>query len=828
MSVFKRILIIITFIFVNYCLLSQEHYFHIERMITDFRGVVSNNNKIICYGDYGIMTYSTNSGHSWQQQSFGDKYNIMKIETDGFDFFGVTNYFLFRSYNNSSYWIKQPIFEQSKIIDMTLYNNSIYILTKDGILKSDKEMNIVKTPLIKLNDDYNYSELKTDGINLYFIADSRLFFKYNLSTQNLDTIDILNKFKSLNYTTVSGLKIFGEDIYLQISHQAKDKNYYYSLIKSNDKGSNWIKLTKLILNGNCYKIIYDDIYFIRQGIKYDSSDSFLTTQFIKIDSSHYAKDSSYFTIINDNEKIKRYIRWTKYIDFKDFVINDDTIIAVGSNKLISVSYDKGKSFEFKSFFDGVYVGLYNNISILNDSLIYVINGYQINKTTNGGITWLPQKYRNYNNNTYNTFPDIYYLGSHGNGFAKYRNINTNNDSNALVTKDYGENFIKTNNKNLTIPTNSILFPKCLDLGDIALFGTNLQKDSAGQSSFLILRYDSSLKLLDSTRLLGDLKNLIKIGNDNIITLNLLSTGVNKADSNGKTVNYSYNYFLRKSTDKGNSWDSLNIIVPIRQNLVKNNTNFYYTDIIHKNAITYNNFVFYPTTNNVIYRFDYINNKFDSLFCPAAISKLNPLPIFKFNSKLFVVSNYNNKFYFTNVSTNEPVLWDSLSPEDIFGQWDNYNLLNNLKNKDAILSAKMLNDSSGFLIIGKSQQSLRTGTKKFKINFVKISPDKRTNVQEHRIEEDRVYLWNSSPYPLPGKDIIKSHIYWNKNYNIQNVKINVYDIIGTKINNNKIHIEPITNYSGILEWDSSKYISGIYFIQILLGGESISIPVIVSK
>ncbi|TAL66838.1 MAG: hypothetical protein EPN82_17105 [Bacteroidetes bacterium] len=51
--------------------------------------------------------------------------------------------------------------------------------------------------------------------------------------------------------------------------------------------------------------------------------------------------------------------------------------------------------------------------------------------------------------------------------------------------------------------------------------------------------------------------------------------------------------------------------------------------------------------------------------------------------------------------------------------------------------------------------------------------------------------------------------------------------GKKINNN-IVIEPTNDNSGMLTWDTSDINSGIYIIQILMGGESLSFPIIINR
>ncbi len=821
MIMIKKIsLFMLVFYFIQVSSFAQNNTIVPFRKITDYRGIATNGNTTICYGDYGIMDYTTDFGESWKEQRVFLDNSIMAIESDGMEFYGVSDNYLFRSYNNVTYWLKQPVPNNHEIIDMSLNKNSIYILTKEGVIFSDKEMNIVNSPILNLNKNNSYSEIKTDGENLYIVKNDSLLLIYDLSSHELDTIAPMDQINCSQCDELSNLQIYNGDIYANASFDSKQGNITnYTLIKSEDKGQSWIRITK---SANSYKIIEDDIYFLKSISKKE----YLSTQYYKLDSSQYEIDSTYFKTINEDQEIDRYIRARNDVRINDFVVINDTIIAAGTNKLISISYDGGKSFEFKSFFDGVHTGdYYDNITFLNDSTIYVVNGYEFNKTTNGGITWLPQQYDEYNSNVYSN-PVYYFIGDNGSGFAKYKQINTNNDSSALVTNDFGEHFAKTDNEELNIPIDRYIYSKGVDIGDQFLIVTDPDTNSSGDNTHLILRYDKSLSFLDSIRLTGKIINLVKTEDNKLISLNLLTSGENNPDSTGETDDYTYEYFLRESTDNGKTWNKINVNVPIRQKLKSYNDNYFYSDITHRNNLSYDNYILYPTLDSVIYEYNHMNNSFDSLNFPGSIASYRPYALFKSNSYLFIISNIKNDIYFTELGT-KPASWDSLNASEVFGHWENFNSLDPEEGKDAILSAKMFNDSTGYLIIGKSFKA-NFFSNNFKLNFAKFYLNIPTSVNENEINNNRVYLWNSEPYPIPGKNIIKSELYWNKTYNIENAKISVYDINGNELNYVDIYIENKTPFSGILKWNCAGYNSGTYIIQIKLAGESISFPVIISK
>ncbi|MBI5324638.1 MAG: T9SS type A sorting domain-containing protein [Ignavibacteriae bacterium] len=814
--------------------LSQEPPFKVQRMLTDFRGIVTNGKKTICYGDYGIMTYSTDAGKTWEQDNWGDKYNIMRIESDGIEFYGVTDYFMFRTYNNDSYWHTNTMFDEPKIIDMTLKGDTIFILTKAGILLSDKEMNIAPS-ILTLDSESTYQELKTDGINLYFISDNRLLMIYNLVNHKLDTVDLIHEINCIKCTNISGIKVFNNKIYALVNQPfSKTPFYKSSLVCSENQGKTWKELTNQIYNATCYKIINDEIYFLRPMAKLDSSgDNYFLNNYFNIDSSQYTVDSTYETRINILDTVpKRYIKYDDYSCYSDFVIiNNDTIIAAGPNKLISVSYNSGKSFEFKSFFNcKFYAGDYYNIYFLSDSIIYVVRGYSFYKTTDGGITWLPQNYKDYNfRDSRGTikylFPKIFYFDPNGRGFAKYDTINRSDDSSALVTEDFGDDFYKTNDINLMHSFDYSYYKYGLDLGDAFLFFVNAMEYD---NYYDILRFDKSFNFLDSINMnYNRLIQVSKLKDGSIITLNLKTSGENIADSSGKTINYLYSYFLLKSSDYGKSWDSVNVNVPIPQILRKNynSDDYSYYDKNYKSNLVYENFILYPTSDKIMYKYDYINNKFDSIFYPANFYFNDKYAlIFKYHSKLFMISfQGNNKIYFTSDISSFNPKWDSVEPGYIFGQWENFQ--QDFEGKDAIISSYMYSDSTGFLVIGKS---LRHGPGwDYKLNFAKIISNPLVNIDEQKIETKKANLWNSPPYPIPGTYIIQSKIYWKNNLNIEDTKINIYDINGEKIYSITKLVQETANY-GILTWNTENINSGIYMIQILIGRESLSIPVIINK
>lgn len=831
----KKILILLFISIMFNIAEAKDAPFKVERMITDFNGVVTNGSNTIAYGDYGIMTYSLDMGQTWKQQNIGDKYNIKRIVTFGDDFIGLTNYSLIKSTDNGLNWTNKTLTEESNLIDFTIIDNLIYILTTESILVTDLNLNIQSEKQLLLDTEPVYSDLETDGENLYFIKDNRFIQTLDVSTNQLISIDLFEEINCSSCDYVTNLRVTDKELYIQVVRIISGNTHFPHILKSADKGMTWVKINLNLSRDASYKIINEKIHYISpQSAAYSSNRNYNVNGYFRVDSSDIFLDTNYIRRLNPEEKLDRRINSAVYTDF---TVYENNIIAVGKNKLISVSDNYGKTFEFKSNYNGYYDGM-GYISFVTDSLIYINNGYEFYKTMDAGITWLPQKYSDYNSSILTSHPNYFYFDKNGNGFAKYSSINSENDSSALVTYDYGENFIKTDKPEFNIPKPYYFIPNGMDskngfdLGDKFIFIINGVKLETGDYNYTVIRYDKSLNLLDSINLNTDkIANVIKINDDNIIALVLQTSGTNTADENGISDDYEYNYYQIQSKDQGKTWNRINESLPISQPLFKKSDGtYFYGDVLINQSILFNNYIIYPKNNKIIYRYDYVNNEFDSIPYPGDNSLFNPYALFQFDNYLFSVSNlYKNTVYYTQDNDFENTTWDSLAGEDIFAGWNSYDFVKKFTNTDAILEAKMISNTSGYLVIGENVEN-KSGSKYLKANFVKITSNTTTDIVEndYQVENERTYLWNSSPYPIPGKSVINSRIYWNGTYSLSNLQLKVYNINGEELINPKINLNANNSYSGLLEWKCNDVSSGVYVIQVLLNGESINIPVVISK
>lgn len=825
----KKLIYLFAFIIVNITLLSKDVPFKAERMITDFNGVVTNGNNTIAYGNYGIMTYSFDMGQTWKQHNIGDGHSIKKIITVEDDFIGITNLSFIKSTDNGMTWTMNDFSDEEKLINFTAVDNLLYILTNNSILKSDFNLSVQSEPVFELEENTEYSELKSDGKNLYFIKNGRLLQIYDIETDKLTSVNLIDEMDCSSCTSINDIQTSDKMVYVKMIKTSSGINFPY-VLSSSDNGKTWQNTELLIRPNAAYKIVNNKIqYFtpIRPESPFNSG--YYINGFYRVDSIDIELDTNYITRINTEEKIERR---TKTIEYTDFAVSGNNIIAVGNSKLISVSSNGGKTFEFKSHLKNTYRSEHQ-VNILSDSLMYFIFGHEFYKSTDGGVTWLPQIFTDYNSTIWIIAPYFSYVDKNGNGFANYRAFSPNSDSNAIVTYDGGENFIRTNNPEFNLPhsENDHYVSKGIDLGNKFIIIREPAPFSIEKKVYTFFRYDKSLNLLDSIEL--DVSNIVNLTNtedNHLLALILEESGENKADEEGNTEDYKYEYKLIKSTDQAATWNTIYNSVPITQPLYKYPGSDYYKyrQVVMEKSVLFNNYILYPTMDRKIYRYDIDKNEFDSIPFPGLYYSGNvDFPLFKFDDKLISISNREKQLiYITEFDEYGNVEWDSLEAGKFFEVWNQFDYSPFVGEgiQNVIFLTRMTSNKSGYLITGQTEDG-----DDFEANIVKIGKEETTSVEEvSTVENQRAYLWNSLPYPIPGISVIESRVYCNGAYSLTDLKIKVLNMNGEQLLEPQIIINSTSNYSGVLTWDCTNVPSGVYIIQLQLNGENLNIPVVVAK
>ena len=378
---------------------SNDLPFYAQRMITDFRGVVTNGKNTLCYGDYGIITYSFDL-QNWKQHNIGDKYNIMKIRSKDSIFYGVTEYSIIESTNDGRSWINKDIKDNPEIVSMAFNTEGLFILSSDGVIFSDFNLNN-QHKLFDLDTTYQYKEIEADDEYLYIIVNIKIdninnikdfIYKYDINNNIIDSI-VIDKGKFHHYpntSSLTNLKVINNKLYLAIKEKTIPWNYVnHSLIMSDSKASNWKLITDSIRMEPSYNVIDKELYI------FNIYPFFIVNNQYQLLIPYYAKVGKNRSIqrinISDTNERDIYNHPDDSVHFNEFIrIRGDTLIAVGTNKMIALSFNNGRNWKLASYFDGspteIFFSIRTNYSFkemmsLNapdiEQLMVVLLGYLI-------------------------------------------------------------------------------------------------------------------------------------------------------------------------------------------------------------------------------------------------------------------------------------------------------------------------------------------------------------------------------------------------------------------------------------------------------------------
>ncbi|MEN6512185.1 MAG: hypothetical protein ABFD00_10215 [Chloroherpetonaceae bacterium] len=823
------------------------------RLITNFNGVATNGKSVLCYGNYGIITYSQNLGQTWREVNIGDKYNILEIIANDSNYYGITGYSLIKSTDNGNHWENIEISQDTSIKSFTLINNTIYALSQNGLFSYDLDLNQKSEELIFNDPESSYQDLNFRDGQLLFIKNNIYLMKYTIGNKMLDSINIFEKVKdylptvaALTDINVQQLRISNGNIYLLCKYSLNGMLMQF-FFKSTNNGINWISIPDpLIIHDeagyisintifgkvSAFNIFDDSIFFIRSPEGYNDYHSI----YQKLDSG-------------GNPKVVSKISEESFFDrgnyFNDFIkIGTDTIIAVGNYKLISISYNNGKTWELKSMIAKPEITNpytmatpeLRNPHIVNDKFILchhhqtfdsTISAYIFCKTTNGGITWLPPY-----SASMPPISEMYFSSFNENGTGWIVGVNKKKEEIILHTSDYADNY-----QLYSSPIHIGGSPDVYSLNDGGLMLYNV---SYYDSLYVLRRIKDKIYFLnnfDEPLASIELKDSLFIfdidnGLDNVL-YSLWYKESDWVDSDSGSFYLNTKYYLRKSIDNGRNWATLPIDLPLYPFFVKSGTKAWKLSPVdglyyHKNFLLI--LCGYYLDRSLLYIYDIKNNKLDSV--GTSITSDNRLSmLFSYKDDLYATSN-NNKYIFriNNLGTNN-IVYDSIPMTSIVSDWIAYDPTKTADEnigKSQILSVKT-NSNFIFLEVQKYTGKDNFGFPTSSINYIKLSSDSiTTGITNETVEKGDAFLFKSNTYPIPASDIVRSTVYWNSAYNIMDAQIDIYNMYGIKQNNPEISIEKQADYKANIVWNCSGYSAGVYFIRITLGGETMAVPVLINR
>ena len=750
------------------------------RVSTNFNGSAYNGRTILAYGEGGVIVRSTDNGNNWTQTNLNDSFNIISITNIGYDFYGVlSKQFIIKSTDDGINWQQFDIGNNTEFFKILPYNSNLYCLSNNIIIVFNS--NIEKLKEFTLTSDTTYYDFTISDDKSIYSAGLGKIGIINLQNDNTNLIDlkglgictdcpiIKNLFSDANFTFFE----LGNNLY---QFDGKSVNFIFSPTKNGIYTSN---------NGNLYEL-YNII---------NTSTNLDSLYFIKINKQNHNSNQIKMPV-ND--------RYITSLNFRKIAfLTSDMIIAVGYDKLIYMSYDKGHSWQLKSHLN-LNSDYGDIIRFDNDNANSISTYSKFISTHDGGISWKPQI--NYEPEfvlkpflSYQ-YPNGTYFMNEMNGFFYGSTINPN-DSNIAYTKD-GCNtvFLKSIEELKNYLPNK--GPKFCTIGDYSIF--SLQGKVYDLQYSLLFKIDDNLNIerlsyLDSIQILY----FDKYKNDEIVAITV--TYKYPRDSSKYTVYDSLYYSLITSNDGGKTWIRNAFDFYLYHSKIDNLYAKKIKDII---IINYN-----YSLNNIgifeIYKLDLKNKSLIKLFSNNGMSSLGTNGIGSIENKIyfggvfFTDTGFYKKLYENDDIENNPDKWIDVTPQTRYGNF----------------SMVVRKDS---LIYMTAYDSLMKSNVMW---FAK--PKKVTNVDE-QVEVSN-YLYLSKPYPNPSQAYVKTKFYWDIGSNIDDAIIEVYDIMGNVVSDKtQILFNQINNYSGEITWLTKNQNSGVYIISVKLGGNTKAIPVVVVK
>jgi hypothetical protein len=765
--------------------------FKLERISADYNGVAYNGRTIVAYGNYGLITYSTDLGNSWRQISLGDEMNILKIITLDTVFYGLTPFSILKSTDNGMNWLQKPLNLESALRDFAFGGNYFYLISENKIFRIDTSLE--KQPeLIQEFEFATLSEIVYLENHLFCIDSKYYIFKINLETNEVTTIDVHQGIlQNTNFVRdISHLKAFGTNLYLLAENvqqnnpqytqpEYADNNIRHYLLKTTDLGENWELVTSNIRLTKEYQVFNDTVYFLTQkGIrKAPGSGYFYTIRYFKIASNGEEEE------INKEELLDRFIpiymgspldvsvpsRFRVNMFIK---IDDEKIVAVGPNKTILFSKNNGLNWQLVSYFKPIIESDLEVKALGNDTIIVLtdIRPYFFVSFDNGA-TFLPPK------RLIENFPTgVKKLFAFDDGtFGFIRPYYDTVRFHLYLTKDLGNSF----SKKVFYPKFSSTLYSNATLNNNLLLVLQYKIDST--SGYYFYFFDKSLNSVDSSYL--------EAANDL-----LLEDSIFFAISSN---------LLLQSKSFGKNWDI--IYFPL------NNRNFL--------KLHYKNYLFIPNLKMNGIR----DEEWKLLILNLLSSTVDTLSTLPLPMRFFIYKD--TAFAFSYISPNMLYFFTTGLDNKIY--CDSVNVLELLSDDLASIYSIASNNFVSYFVLRQVAGSALLNTI-YELNLAMISysnpeylPVEPTN------NEDYTYLYAFPPYPNPSRDNVKIKIYWDSPSDDKSVYVDVFDPLGRKYKL-ETQFTYLTGNSAYVQINTTPLPLGVYYLQISYGSRKFVFPLSIMK
>ncbi len=766
----------------------------------DLKGLEARGDTIVAYGNYGSALISYDDTETWEQIRIFEKGNIINFffEEDKMTAFsnkGDINI----SYDGGETWSNKAKLKDS-IVYVIKYPNGYFYTTKSKIKKLSDNFKITGDFPIIFSQHWAYHKETAmrhrrtiafiDNNLIAQIDTLAVFAKFDINLNPIDTLSFIDLGICDDCRGIYRLFTDSSTVYLGVSNNIykttdfKTVKKFFSYDKNYEMfGDSTYPHYFKIINNKKYSLNWFD-----HGPKYnifEILDSKTAQKIGEIDCS--------IIIESDSPTPINIIR-------NDFIVENERLTILADNKFIATVKLPGNNtirISDLTGFNSSLPDIINDSSFLYhaDNIIYI--------TKNGGVTFKHVEgdsilFRKYNENYgfgFRYFDDKTHKLYYG-GYSKFKP----DSALIFISDDYGKNFTIKNMDSLSYAGRTNL--------------TNFQKS---KNYFSIGKYSKGNKYYNHIYLYNRNFNLITHIKDSNYTIEY----VHAIDKDkyyliaGDPKRVEQKKYFKFTTNKGKNWQTL-------KEYDYSIVDTMWIDSVNYQVITVNNLVYYNeiTFLNKKYLFLFSFRNADSVFNIEVVDlkakKIDSvfqrkIPSGNFQSNL-AVDNYKDTIYIAYGDT-------LFFTNDVFNikKW-NYLVFPNSgkvwKHRLKIFDNK---------ILALYEDNLHP------VNLYLIrSTDSITSVSESNIKQS-IYFYFYPPYPIPAQNYVNSKIYWDPNYNIDNLNISIYDIMGSQIEGDEnIEINKQSSWSGILTWNCSAISNGTYFIVIRFGTTTKSITVLVNN
>jgi len=776
----------------------------------DFKGVCSNSRAVVAYGDYFTNTLvSTDKGKTWSHKMILSLFNTLnKLVVYNDIFYGIADSSIIVKSSDGIHWSSffNPINE--KFIDIAADSNYIYLVSaeKNKIFVLDMNAQSIET----LPFDYEVTEIFSFNNNLFIGTSSGQIIIMNFQKYS---VSILNVAK------------FGKKIQKFIA----DENRIYFVVDTTlctlnkDFTSAELVLANAPLN---FTIRKGEIYYLKNEITYVFSRIARWIGFYR-----YNKNLNQFVKVN-NDNLNRYIEnfdtFLPNFELKFSFIDDDNIIVVSANKTILMSTNGGKNWELRCF---LVPGYGTDLIFVLNNYIWKAMGKMILRSTDFGVTWLPQKADSLFIISLASIGTIRFIffdtsgkGCIVNSVNYYYSDSTRNFG-ILLTNDYGENYknkyYKLGDKVqldwLGIAENYL--SEMIKFKDrFVLKRVNWQNLNAGRKPYSHLEfYDTNFTFTDSRRFNDTvLLKILYLGNpDTLFGYFWTGTYSDTAFAYYKDIKSWIGY-----TCDGYNWEKL-FDVDVNEYYYKVwSTPYGPVGVLER---------YYDSTLAQAKSFfvDVQKRKTVTLF--NKYYKMEEYDFYNYPIvDLFTIAN--DKVFYSEDIDKSPILVCDLSSQEL-PNWKPTNIFepffvrfNNELSLSPFLTAT---DSIFYFFIATPLGS--AFLVKATIRDSMPSAVEEEGVTNKFFELDRIFVQVQPPFPQPASNFVKAKIYIEQFNDIYPEFFKLYDISGNPLQLPlKVTLEKLSPFLFLANIDVSSLPNGIYFVRYTKQETEFFFPIIVYR